>query len=115
MTAPPAKLGDPGPPYATAPTHVGLKVLAPRTSRERAAPDPPTMVNLRMTGLCHSPGQSIQLPTVPAPHVMEDIDVVPIGLMLGECVGLEHRQNLAASPAQHQRGGALKSGSRHLL
>ena len=35
-----------------------------------------------------------------------------LGLMLGECVGLEHRQNLAAFPAKHQRGGtgALKSG-----
>ena len=35
-----------------------------------------------------------------------------LGLTLGECVGLQHRQNLAAFPAKHQRGGtgALKSG-----
>ena len=44
----------------SAPTFVGLRVLAPRSSRERTVPDP-SMVNLRMTGLCHSPGKSIQL------------------------------------------------------
>ena len=34
-------------------------------------------------------------------------DVVRIGLPLGECVGLQHRQKLAAFPTQHRRGGAL--------
>ena len=45
------------------------------------------MVNLRTAGQCHSPGQSVQQPTVPAPHLMEDM--VRIGLTLGECVGLQ--------------------------
>ena len=30
-----------------------------------------------------------------------------IGLTLGKCVGLQHRQNLAAFPTQHRRGSAL--------
>ena len=47
--------------------------------------------------------------TVPAPHLMEDL--VRIGLTLGKCVGLQHRQNLAAVPIQHRQGGALMSGS----
>ena len=34
-----------------------------------------------MTGLCHSPGHSVESPTVPAPHLMED--VVRSGLSLG--------------------------------
>ena len=37
-------------------------------------------------------------------------DVVRIGLLLGECVGLQYRQNLAAYPTQHRLGGALMLG-----
>ena len=37
-------------------------------------------------------------------------DVVRIGLPLGECVGLQHRQKLAAFPTQHRRGGAFMLG-----
>ena len=36
--------------------------------------------------------------------------VVRIGLPLGECVGLQHRQKLAAFPTQHRQGGALMLG-----
>ena len=37
-------------------------------------------------------------------------DMVRIGLTLGECVGLQHRQNLAAFLTQRRQGGALMSG-----
>ena len=42
--------------------------------------------DLRITGVCHSSGQSVQIPTDPAQQKMDV--VVQIGLMPGICSGL---------------------------
>ena len=64
-----------------------------------------TMVNLRMTGLCHSPGQSVQWPTVPAPHLMED--VVRIGLPLGEYVAYSTDRSWLRFPPNTDEGAVI--------
>ena len=58
-------LGDRPP--TVPPTSVGLRVSCPRTRYKGGIRLSTSVVNLRMTGQCHSSGQSVQKPSDPAP------------------------------------------------